>query len=113
MNVADPDTIISVSTTMFSVTKKIVSVSSKVMCVAEKTVSLADLIFDAAQTPGFDSWKIADKREWIVFVKGKTGRKEAGRTGVSDVKQSACLAWIVVFPFMPPYRASRVPFLTR
>ncbi len=38
--------------------------------------------------------------------RGKTGGKAAGRTRMSDVKQSACLVWIVVFPFMPPYRAS-------
>src|SRR5438132_12814258 len=76
MIVDDPDTIISVSTTMFSVTKNIVSVASKIMCVAEKTVSLTDLIFDAAQTLGSDSWKIADERELIVFVKGQTARKK-------------------------------------
>ena len=49
----------------------------------------------------------------MVPLKGKTGGKEAGKPGVFVVKVSTRLVWIVVFPFMPPYRASRVPFLTR
>jgi len=48
-----------------------------------------------------------------ISSKGKTGGKEAGEPGVFDVKLSASLVWIVVFPFMPPHRAPRVPFLTR
>ena len=61
-----------------------------------------------------DTELIVLKTELIVTVISSKGkREEAGRMDMSDVKQSACLVSIVVFPFMPPCRASRVPFLTR
>ena len=86
---------------------------------AEKTESLTELIAEEMEILVSPSSTIADDMEMIVketelivtmvLSKGKT----AGKEGVSDVKQSACLFWSVVFPFMLPYRASGVPFLTR
>jgi len=48
-----------------------------------------------------------------VLSKGKTGGMEAAETGVSDVKQPACLVCFVVLPSTPAYKACGVPFLTR
>ena len=51
--------------------------------------------------------------ETTVLSKGKRGGMEAAETRVSDVNQSACWVWFIVFPFMAAYRACGVPFLTR
>ena len=75
---------------------------------AEKTESLTELFAD-------DMEMIVKETELIgttVLSKGKTGGMEADETSVSDVKQSACLVWFVVFPSMPAYKACGVPFLT-
>ena len=90
---------------------------------AEKTESLTELIAEEMEILVSQSSTIADEMEMIVketeligttvLSKGKTGGMEGAETGVSDVKQSACLVWFVVFPFMPAYKACGVPFLTR
>ena len=90
---------------------------------AEKTESLTELIAEEMEIVVSPSSTIADDMEMIVketeligttvLSKGKTGGMEAAETGVSDVKQSACWVWFVVFPSMPAYKACDVPFLTR
>ena len=90
---------------------------------AGKTESLTELIAEEMEILVSPSSTIADDTEMIVketqligttvLSKGKTGGMEAAETGVSDVKQSACLVWVVVFPFMAAYRARGVPSLTR
>jgi len=90
---------------------------------AEKTESLTELIAEEMEILVSQSSTIADEMEMIVketeligttvLSKGKTGGMEGAETGVSDVKQSACLVWFVVFPFMPAYMACGLPFLTR
>src|SRR6058998_1995009 len=79
---------------------------------AEKTESLAELIAEEMEILVSQSSTIADDMEMIVketqligttvLSKGKTGGMEAAETGVSDVKQSACWVWFIVFSFMPP-----------
>ena len=90
---------------------------------AEKTESLTELIAEAMEILVSPSSTIADEMEMIVketeligtmvLSKGKTGGMEGAETGVSDVKQSACLVWFVVFPSTPAYKACGGPFLTR
>ena len=90
---------------------------------AEKTESLTELIAEEMEILVSQSSTIADEMEMIVketeligttvLSKGKTGGMEGAETGVSDVKQSACLVCFVVFAFMPAYTACGVPFLTR
>ena len=90
---------------------------------AEKTESLTELIAEEMEILVSQSSTIADDMEMIVketqligttvLSKGKTGAMEATETGVSDVRQSACLVCFIVFPFMPAYRACGIPFLTR
>ena len=90
---------------------------------AEKTESLTELIAGEMEILVSQSSTIADDMEMIVketqligttvLSKGKTGGIEAAQTAVSDVKQSACWVWFVVFPSMPAYKACGVPFLTR
>ena len=89
---------------------------------AEKTESLTELMAEEMEILVSQSSTIADDMEMIVketeligttvLSKGKTGGMEAAE-GVCDVKQSACLVWFVVFPFMAAYKACGVPFLTR
>jgi hypothetical protein len=57
---------------MFSSAGKIASGAWKIISVPEKTVSLTNLIFDAVQLAGSNSWKIAEELEMIVFMKEKT-----------------------------------------
>src|SRR5437773_9706481 len=90
---------------------------------AEKTESLTELIAEEMEILVSQSSTIAGEMEMIVketqligttvLSKGKTGGMEAAQTGVSGVKQSACLVCFVVFAFMPAYTACDVPFLTR
>ncbi len=51
-NVGEPETIISVLTTMFSTPKKIVISASKFIFVGEKTFSFTNLIFERSCTNG-------------------------------------------------------------
>ncbi len=84
---------------------------------------MTNLIAERMEILGAQSSTITDDVEIIVketklivptvWPKGNTGEKEAGETSVSDVKQSACLVWSDVFPFMAPFRASDVPGPTR
>ena len=98
----------------------VVDLVAIMISVVEKIDSLTDLTADGVEIILSQSSLIAGDAEIIVkqtelivravFSKGKTGGKKAAETGVSDVKQSACLVWLVVFPFMPADRASGVPF---
>ena len=117
------ETMVCKSETTVCVPQAIASVPGTIVSVAEKIDSWTVLIADEVEILRSQSSTITDDVEVIVLEtelivtrissKGKTVRKEAGRTRMSDVKQSVCLVWIVVSPFMPPYKASRVPFLTR
>jgi len=122
--------IICTSETIICELKMIAGVASIIVCGWEMVLCSMTMIADAARilVPGAEKTEsltelIADDMEMIVketeligttvLSKGKTGGMEGGETGVSDVKQSACWVWFVVFPFMPAYKACGVPFLTR
>src|SRR5213594_1146491 len=100
-----------------------VDVAPIMIFVVEQIDSLTDLTADGVEIILSQSLLIAGDAEIIVketelilttvLSKGKTGRKEAAEAGVSNVKQSACLVWLVVFPFMPADKASGVPIPTR
>src|SRR5437867_9814693 len=118
--------IISIPEITICVPEIIAGVPSIIVCIVGKIESLTawiasrmEILVSQSSTISDDVESTAAQTELIAAIptmvplKGKTGRKEAGEPGVSDLKQSACLVWIAVFSFMPPYRASRVPFLTR
>ena len=126
MIVSLPEMIISVPERTICAPGIIAGAPSIIVSVVEKIESLTSLIASGMEIFVSHSSTITDDVELtatqtpliaaiptIITLKGKAGRKEAGEPGVSDVEQSACLVGFVVFPFMPPYRASRVPFLTR
>jgi len=101
----------------------IADVARMIVPEAEKTESLTELIAGEMKILVSPSSTIADDMEMIVretqliettvLSKGKGGGMEAAETRVSDVNQSACWVWFIVFPFMAAYRACGVPFLTR
>ena len=98
------------------VARTIVSVAEMIESVAGLIADGMEIVLSQAPTVMDDVEIIVQEMELTVTMmplKGKTGRKEAGEPGVCMVKQSTCLVWIVVIPFMPPYSASRLPFLTR
>ena len=111
-----------ISQTIICAPEAISAVPEAIVSMAERIDSLMAVIVDRVKTHPSHSSTIADDVERIdneaeliltnpttISSKGKTGAKEAGKPGVFDVKLSAGL----VFPFMPPHRAPRVPFLTR
>src|SRR5213592_3646586 len=115
--------IIGISDTIICEPKMIAGVARMIVPEAEKTESLTELIAGEMEILVSQSSTIADDMEMIVketqligttvLSKGKTGGMEAAQTGVSDVKQSACLVCFVVLPSTPAYKACGVPFLTR
>src|SRR5437667_4095824 len=114
--------IVCISQTTICAREVIAGVPGIIVSMAEMIDSLTPLIAHGIEILRSQSATIADDVEIIanglelivtMISKGKTGGKEAGKPGVFDVKLSAGLVWIVVFPFMPPHRAPRVPFLTR
>jgi len=117
------ETIVCISQTTICAREVIAGVPGIIVSMAEMIDSLTPLIAHGIEILRSQSSTIADDVEIIanglelivtmISSKGKTGGKEAGKPGVFDVKLSAGLVWIVVFPFMPPHRAPRVPFLTR
>jgi hypothetical protein len=119
-------TIVCISETTICKPEAIAGGSGAIVSNSESIGSWMAVIVDRVKTHASHSSTIAgdldifaNEAELIVTKpttissKGKTGEKEAGKPGVFDVKLSAGLVWIVVFPFMPPYGASRLPFLTR
>src|SRR5207247_728167 len=116
------ETIVCISETTICAREVIAGVAGIIVS-AEMIDSLTPLIAHGIEILRSQSSTIADEVEIIangpelivtmISSKEKTGGKEAGKPGVFDVKLSASLVWIVVFPFMPPHRAARVPFLTR
>src|SRR6266566_3357740 len=103
----------------------IIGISDTIICEPKMIAGVASIIasgreMDILVSP---SSTIADDMEMIVretqliettvLSKGKRGGMEAAETRVSDVNQSACWVWFIVFPFMAAYRACGVPFLTR
>src|SRR5216117_1664384 len=120
------ETIVCISETIICAREAITAVPEAIVSMAERIDSLMAVIADRVKTHPSHSSTIADDVERIdneaelivtnpttISLKGKTGGKEAGEPGVFDLNGSACLVWIVVFPFMPPHKASRIPFLTR
>ena len=117
------ETIVCISETTICAREVIDGVAGIIVSMAEMIDSLTPLIAHRIEILRSQSSTIADDVEIIanglelivtmISSKGKTGGKEAGKPGVFDVKLSAGLVWIVVFLFMPPHRAPRVPFLTR
>ena len=116
------ETMVCISQTTICAREVIAGVPGIIVSMAEMIDSLTPLIAHGIEILRSQSSTIADDVEIIanglelivtMISKGKTGGKEAGKPGVFDVKLSAGLVWIVVFLFMPPHRAPRVPFLTR
>ena len=117
------ETIVCISETTICAREVIAGVPGIIVTMAEMIDSLTPLIAHGIEILRSQSSTIADDVEIIanglelivpmISSKGKTGGKEAGKPGVFDVNVSAALVRIVVFPFMPPHRASRVPFPTR
>lgn len=105
-------------------TKMIGDVARIIISVTEKIESFIDLIVEGMEILVSQSSTIIDDVEiivketelivTIVLSKGKTGGTETDERGVSDVKQSACLVCLGLFPFIIlAYKACGVPFLTR
>src|SRR5437016_4340661 len=102
--------------------KMIGDVARIIISVTEKIESFIDLIVEGMEILVSQSSTIIDDVEiivketelivTIVLSKGKTGGTETDG-GVSDVKQSACLVCLGLFPFILAYKACGVPFLTR
>src|SRR5437773_6770746 len=120
------ETIVCIAETIIGAPEAITAIPEAIVSMRERIDSLMAVIADRVKTHPSHTSTIADDVERIdneaelivtnptmISSKGKTGGKEAGEPVVFDVKLSAGLVWIVVFPFMPPYRTSRVPFLTR
>ena len=104
-------------------TKMIGDVARIIISVTEKIESFIDLIVEGMEILVSQSSTIIDDVEiivketelivTIVMSKGKTGGTETDERGVSEVKQSACLVCLGLFPFILAYKACGVPFLTR
>ena len=93
-----------------------ISVMEKIDSLTDLTAGGVEIILAQSSTIAGEAEIMVKETEFIVttvFSKGKTGGKEAAEGGVSEVKQSACLVWLVVFAFMPADKASGVPFPTR
>src|SRR5438876_929045 len=102
--------------------KMIGDVARIIISVTEKIESFIDLIVEGMEILVSQSSTIIDDVEiivketefivTIVLSKGKTGGTETDERGVSEVKQSACLVCLGLFPFILAYRACGVPFPT-
>src|SRR5947199_1468211 len=117
------ETIVCISETIICAPEAITAVAEAIISMAERIDSLMAVIADRVKTHPSHSSTIADDVERIdneaelivtnpstISSKGKTGGKEAGEPGVFDVKLSASLVWVVVFPFMAPHRAPAFHF---
>ena len=103
-------------------TKMIGDVARISISVTEKIESFIDLIVEGMEILVSQSSTIIDDVEiivketefivTIVMSKGKTGGTETDESAVSEVKQSACLVCLGLFPFILAYEACGVPFLT-
>ena len=103
-------------------TKMIAGVARLIVSAAETIESLTGLITERMEillsqpaTITDDVDIIVEETESVVTTvssKGKTGGEKAGERVVSDEKQSACWVGFVVLPFMPPNRASGIPYQT-
>src|SRR5439155_1355658 len=83
--------------------------------VGEMIICKTDIIVSQSSTIIDDVEIIVKETEFIVTIvlsKGKTGGTETDERGVSEVKQSACLVCLGLFPFILAYKACGVPFLT-
>src|SRR6266702_1510576 len=91
-------------------TKMIGDVARIIISVTEKIESFIDLIVEGMEILVSQSSTIIDDVEiivketelivTIVLSKGNTGGTETDERGVSDVKQSACLVCLGLFPFV-------------
>ena len=91
----------------------LVSVAQKIESLIDLIAGRMEILVSQWSTINDDVEIIVKETELIVSSKRKTGGKRGTRKRCVWCEATACLVCLVVFPFMPPHRASRVPFLPR